>query len=75
MADPLDSGTPARLIRMPEVEHRTALKKSALYALIKAKKFPAPVKVAGQTAFVESEVQARIQARIRERDQGADRSA
>jgi prophage regulatory protein len=65
-----DPCPPLRLIRMPEVERYTALKKSALYALIKEKKFPSPVKVAGQTAWVEGEVQAWIQARIRERDQG-----
>lgn len=65
-----DPSPPLRLIRMPEVEHQTALKKSALYALIKVKKFPSPVKVAGQTAWVEAEVRAWIQARIRERDQG-----
>jgi prophage regulatory protein len=58
------------LMRMPEVERRTGLKKSALYAQIKNKKFPAPVRMGELTGFVESEVESWIEARIRERDQG-----
>lgn len=59
-----------RLIPMSEVEGRVSMKKSAIYARIKAKTFPAPVKEGEATAgFVESEVDAWIEARIRERDE------
>jgi prophage regulatory protein len=61
---------PKTVLRMPEVERRTGLKKSAIYALIQKKEFPAPVKIGELTGFVESEVESWIEARIRERDQG-----
>jgi prophage regulatory protein len=61
---------PKTVLRMPEVERRTGLKKSAIYALIQKKEFPAPVKIGELTGFVESEVESWIEARIHERDQG-----
>lgn len=42
---------PKTVIRMPEVERRTGLKKSAIYALIQKKEFPAPVKIAEVTGL------------------------
>lgn len=40
-----------RLIRLPEVEHRVGVKKSAIYKWIKDGKFPAPRKL-GTTCSV-----------------------
>lgn len=43
-----------RLIRLPEVEHRVGLKKSAIYQWIKEGRFPAPRKL-GPTCSVWTE--------------------
>ena len=56
-------------ILLPEVQRRTQMKKSAIYARIKAKTFPAPCKDGGVNWFVEREVQGWIEQRIRERDE------
>jgi prophage regulatory protein len=46
----------ASLLRFPAVLKRTAMGRTALYALIKAGKFPAPVKVGGASAWVDVEI-------------------
>jgi prophage regulatory protein len=46
----------ASLLRCPAVLKRTAMGRTALYALIKAGKFPAPVKVGGASAWVDVEI-------------------
>jgi prophage regulatory protein len=46
--------------------------RTALYALIKAKKFPAPVKVGGASAWVDAEVSRWIEELINVRDQVAE---
>jgi prophage regulatory protein len=64
------SSTPTaeRLIRLPEVEYRVSLRKSAIYAGIKAKTFPAPIKLSTRraVAWPESQIQAWITERIRD---------
>lgn len=50
------------LIRLAEVMRRTGLKKTAIYARIAAKTFPAPVRDGGASLWVEAEVQAHIDA-------------
>ena len=60
------------LLRRPEVQRRTGLSRSPLYARIKAGTFPAPVKLGSHAvAWVESEVEAWIAAHIAARDQEA----
>ena len=63
--------TPARLLRLPEVERRTGFKRSALYKYVAGGAFPKPVKLGRATAFVESEVDAWVRARIADRDGAA----
>lgn len=55
-----------RLLRLPDVEARTGLRKSAIYARMKAGSFPACIKLGPRAAaWPESEVAAWIGARIR----------
>ena len=54
-----------RLLRMPEVEQRTGLRKSALYQAIKEQRFPRGVKLTARCiAWPESSVDAWIAERI-----------
>ena len=57
-----------RLLRLPDVERCTGLKKSHLYEAIKAGAFPKPVKHGRASLFVENEVFEWCRARIAERD-------
>jgi prophage regulatory protein len=60
---------PKRLIRRRAVESRTGYKKSQLYDLVKAGRFPAPVPLGGRAiAWVEAEVDEWIDERIRARN-------
>lgn len=55
-----------RLLRLTEVEYLTGLKKSALYAMCKAGKFPAGVKLSARAvAWPLSSVESWIAERIR----------
>lgn len=46
-----------RLLRLPEVEHLTALKKSSLYRLIQEGKFPRGIRLSARaTAWSEKQV-------------------
>ena len=57
--------TSERLLRLPDVEALTGLKKTAIYAGIKAGTFPAPVSLGEKAVgWVESEIDAWIAARI-----------
>lgn len=59
---------PARLLRLSEVEMRCTLKKSAIYAAIAAKTFPAPVRLGNRcVAWHEAEIDAWIASRSRVR--------
>ncbi|MFK3660885.1 helix-turn-helix transcriptional regulator [Scandinavium sp. NPDC088450] len=58
-----------RLIKMPEVMHRTGKGNAWIYKLISQGRFSRPVKVGSRAiAFVESEVYDWISQRIEERD-------
>lgn len=58
-----------RLIRLPEVLDRTALKRSTLYSLVAAGKFPRPLKAGTRTnAWAVSEIDAWIETRLTARD-------
>jgi prophage regulatory protein len=61
-----------RLLRRPAVEELVGLKRSALYKLIAAGQFPAPVPLSDgkcpPVAWVESEVLDFIQERVSKRD-------
>lgn len=61
------SVSPDRLLRLPDVEALTGLRKSAIYAAMKDGRFPPCVKLlsARASAWPESEVQAWISSRIR----------
>ena len=58
-----------RLLRLPEVEVLTGLKKSSIYSLVRRNAFPSPVLISPRcTAWVESRVLEWLQARIAEAD-------
>lgn len=60
-----------RVLRRPEVEHRTGLARSTIYNLMKNEIFPTPVRVGpGVVGWLESEIDEYIEARIAERDSG-----
>lgn len=56
-----------RLVRRPEVEFRTGLKRSTMYSYIKQGSFPRPISLgtAHSVAWLSSEIDAWIEARIR----------
>jgi prophage regulatory protein len=55
-----------RLIRRPEVESRTSLKRSTMYAYIKEGSFPRPIPLGPRAvAWLASEVDEWIEARVR----------
>lgn len=60
-----------RLIRIPTVEDKTGYKKSWIYREVKAKNFPAPIKIGRTTVWDEALVDQWIDARIREHSQYA----
>lgn len=46
-----------RLIRLPEVLHKTGYKKTWIYRLITENKFPKPIKLCSRAvAFIEAEI-------------------
>lgn len=58
--------TDTRLIRLPEVERLTGLRRSQVYALATACRFPKPIKLSlRSSAWSEIEVRAWIAERIR----------
>lgn len=46
----------ARLIRLPAVQERVGMGRTAVYELIKAGKFPRPVKVGAASAWIDIEI-------------------
>jgi prophage regulatory protein len=56
-----------KLIRLPEVLERVALKKTAVYKMIEDDEFPRPVKLGAASAWVEAEINAWIADRMSER--------
>lgn len=63
----IQSNTPQRLLRLPEVLSRVALSKSTLYARIRDGSFPKPVHLGTLSAWVEAEVDVWIDAKIASR--------
>lgn len=58
-----------RLLKIREVLNLCGLSRSALYAHIKKRTFPAPVKLSARSsAWVSREVAAWVQAQVRRRD-------
>jgi predicted DNA-binding transcriptional regulator AlpA len=45
---------------MPEVQSRSGFKTSHLYELIKAGRFPAPIKIGNSSRWLESEIESWI---------------
>ena len=59
------------LIKLPQVEHLTGLKKSEIYRRIQIGQFPKPVKLGERaSAWVLSEVSSWVGERIASRDEG-----
>jgi prophage regulatory protein len=60
------------ILRRPEVERRTGLSRSTIYALIAARKFPKPVQLGPRAVgWLEDEVAAWIGGRAAQRGEGA----
>lgn len=58
----------SRILRRPEVERRTGLKRSSLYAAVASGRFPAPVKLTTRSVgWLEQEVNAWIDDRAAHR--------
>jgi prophage regulatory protein len=61
-----------RLLKRPEVEAKTTLRRSQIYLKMSQGKFPRAVKAGNKAvAWLESEIDAGIAERIAERDQAA----
>ncbi len=64
-----------RIIRLPDLMHRTGFSRTSIYRLIKEAGFPQPIALGGQAVgWVEAEIDAWIEDRMRER-QTIDSSA
>jgi prophage regulatory protein len=58
-----------KILRLPEVLNRVGYRRSKVYALIKANRFPKPLELGPKArGFLESEVDAWIAELIKERD-------
>jgi prophage regulatory protein len=70
---PIEGPKPPELIlRRPEVERRTGLKRSAIYDLMSEAKFPKALTLSGRAVgWLESEIFEWQRARIAERDKAA----
>ncbi|OIQ72397.1 prophage CP4-57 regulatory protein (AlpA) [mine drainage metagenome] len=56
---------PGKLLRLPAVEERTGLKKSTIYAGVKAGTFPSPVRLSARAvAFREESIDSWISGRV-----------
>lgn len=58
----------ARLIRFPAVQERVSMGRTAVYELIKAGKFPRPVKVGAASAWIDVEITRWIEGLAARRD-------
>lgn len=65
--EPLRNSTPLpKLLRLPSVEEITGVKKSTVYALMKAEQFPAPVKLSARAvAWRSDEIAAWVESRVK----------
>jgi prophage regulatory protein len=46
----------SKLLRLPAVTARVGMRRTSIYALIKAGKFPSPVKIGKASAWVDDEI-------------------
>lgn len=61
--------TQRMLLRLPSVEEITAVKKSTVYALMKAGQFPTPVKLSARAvAWRSEEIMEWVESRVKARD-------
>jgi prophage regulatory protein len=61
--------TPVRILRLPDVEAKSGLKRDSIYRGAREGWFPRPVKISqGASGWVEGEIEAYLTARIAERD-------
>ncbi|WP_410010030.1 helix-turn-helix transcriptional regulator [Pantoea agglomerans] len=63
----MNTATPitTRLIRLPEVLHKTGYKKAWIYRLISENRFPKPIKLGSRSvAFIEAEIEQWILERV-----------
>jgi prophage regulatory protein len=58
-----------RFLRLPDLTHKVGLKKTAIYALIQRKAFPAPIRLGGASVWDESAVEQWMRQRIEEQTQ------
>jgi prophage regulatory protein len=65
--DPVPSSRFLSLSRLPQVKTRVGLSRSAIYSLIKQKKFPAPITLGRSIAFVDIEIDDWIRAKMASR--------
>lgn len=63
---PQESASTERLLRLPEVKHRTGKGKSAIYDAMASGTFPRCVKIGRTSVWPSSEIDAWIAARIKE---------
>ena len=62
----------SRLLRMSDVVDLTALSRATIYRQITAGSFPVPIKIAGASRWLASEVTAFIEGRVAERAERPD---
>lgn len=65
---------PHRLIRLPEVLHRTGMSRSGLYKRMGEGLFPAQIKLGWTTVWLESDVDAWIEALLASRGHAGEKS-
>jgi prophage regulatory protein len=62
-----EESKPLRLIPLNEVIHRTGMKRTSIYLMLKCNDFPKPVKILRSSRWAEHEVSAWIQAQMSKR--------
>lgn len=61
---------PARILRLPSVTERIGLKRTAIYDMVRAAKFPKPVPLNDKSVgWLESEIEDWIASRVAVRDE------
>jgi len=53
-----------RILRMPELEKKVGLRKSAIYKRIQEKTFPKPIPIGGISGWLESDIDAWIMQQV-----------
>jgi prophage regulatory protein len=69
----MEPAKPNRLLRLPEVSHRTGVSEPRIYSLMKDDAFPRPVALGvNSRAWIEAEVDTWIDERIKARNERTD---